>query len=389
MRQSLYDFCIQNNRIDLLMQWDTDANLPLTPKTVTSGSNRRIWWFCEKGHKWQQTPCERTAKYLGCPVCSGKKIVVGVNDLKTLVPDVAAEWNDEKNGMLHPENVSPYSHRKAWWKCRTCGYEWLAQIKSRAEGAKCGCPACAKKAIIPGFNDLATEFPEVAASWHPDRNGSLRPTEVPPGTTRKVWWICEAGHEWEATVSSRTRGNGCPVCTGKAVVAGDNDLASRYPEIAAEWHPTRNGKLRPEAVTEQSNRSVWWICPEGHEYKSLISSRVSRGSKCPYCTNRRVLPGFNDLASQLPKVAAEWHPTLNGSLTPEQVTCGSSKHAWWKCTACGYEWKAIIYSRAGAQRCGCPMCAGKVKAPAKQDYYRWLDVDAKAPVLASSRSGLA
>ena len=381
MRQSLYDYCTLNNRIDLLMQWDTDANLPLTPKTVTSGSSRKVWWFCEKGHRWQQAPWERTAKYLGCPVCRGKRIIPGINDLKTLIPDVVDEWNYERNGTLRPENIFPYSHRKVWWKCRECGHEWLAQVKARAGTQKCGCPVCANRMVIPGQNDLATEYPEVAASWHPKKNRTLSPQEVPSGTTRKVWWKCSVcGNEWEAAVSSRTHGSGCPICAGKVVAAGVNDFASQYPEIAREWHPTKNGKLMPNAVTGQSNKSVWWVCPEGHEYKAIVSSRTTSGSGCPYCANRRVLVGFNDLASQLPKVAKEWHPTLNGSLTPEHVTCGSAKKVWWKCNACGYEWKAIIYSRAGAQRCGCPMCAGKVKVTAKQEYYRRITFDANAPV---------
>ena len=202
--------------------------------------------------------------------------------------------------------------------------------------------------------------------------------EVPSSTTRKVWWKCSVcGNEWEAAVSSRIHGRGCPICAGKVVAAGVNDFASRYPEIAAEWHPTKNGKLMPNAVTGQSNKSVWWVCPEGHEYKAIVSSRTASGSGCPYCTNRRVLPGFNDLASRLPEVAKEWHPTMNCALTPEQVTCGSAKKVWWKCNACGYEWKAIICSRAGAQRCGCPMCAGKVKVNAKQEYYEKIVFDIK------------
>ena len=89
---------------------------------------------------------------------------------------------------------------------------------------------------------------------------------------------------------------------------------------------------------------------------------------CPYCADQRVLQGFNDLATILPQVAAQWHPTLNEGMTPEDVTCGSAKRVWWQCNVCGYEWKAIIYSRAGSQRCGCPMCAGKVKTRNRERY---------------------
>ena len=90
------------------------------------------------------------------------------------------------------------------------------------------------------------------------------------------------------------------------------------------------------------------------------------GSCCPYCTGKKVLPGFNDLATLEPKIAA-WHPTLNGTLTPEMVTLGSHRKVWWQCPE-GHVWKAVVYSRAGPQKCGCPVCAGKVKAARQQRY---------------------
>lgn len=372
MRQSFFDFCIEKKRFDLLMQWDTDANLPLTPKTVTSGSSRNVWWFCEKGHHWQQTPWVRTAHGGGCPVCAGKKIVPGDNDLQTLFPETAEEWHPTKNFDLQPNQVSPYTHRKVWWKCGKCGHEWQAVVKSRAGINKCGCPVCAGKAVLQGYNDLATLYPNIASEWHPTKNGALTPQDVTAGTPRKIWWRCNAGHEWQATISSRTQGCGCPVCTGKTVIPGENDFASRYPVLAKEWDYEKNGSLTPDAVTEQSNRKVWWKCDLGHSYQAVISSRTSDRQGCPYCSGQRVLKGFNDLATVLPKIADQWHPTLNGALTPEEVTCGSAKRVWWKCNVCGYEWKAIIYSRAGAQRCGCPRCAGKVKRSKLLHYERIL-----------------
>lgn len=91
----------------------------------------------------------------------------------------------------------------------------------------------------------------------------------------------------------------------------------------------------------------------------MIASRAN-GTGCPYCTNKKVLAGFNDLATVEPRIAAEWHPTLNGSLTPEMVTAGSRKKVWWECPL-GHVWKAAIYSRTGKKKCGCPVCAGKAR----------------------------
>lgn len=269
--------------------------------------------------------------------------------------ELLREWDGERNAPLTPEEVSPGSHRAVWWVCEK-GHRWRAMVKSRAMGT--GCPVCANRAVAPGENDLAIAFPEVAAQWHPEKNGVLTPRDVLPGTQRKVWWLCEKGHEWQARVSARTYGGtGCPVCTGKQVIPGENDLATLCPDIAGQWHPARNGPVTPETVTPYSNRKVWWLCPRGHAYQAIIATRTSHRSGCPYCAGRRALAGYNDLATLHPEVAAQWHPTLNGNLTPEMVTPGSHKRVWWLCPE-GHVWRAAIYPRTGKQKCGCPVCAG-------------------------------
>jgi DNA-directed RNA polymerase subunit RPC12/RpoP len=379
MRQSLYDYCVENNRIELLEQWDEAANLPQTPHTITYGSKQKVAWRCEHGHKWRAQVSSRTGNHSGCPVCAGLAILPGENDLQTLFPELAAEWHPTKNAGVTSADVGAFTHRKAWWRCETCGHEWLAEIKSRANG--CGCPVCAGKTIVPGINDLATRFPEIAAEWNEDKNTVLCAGDISPGSRKKVWWRCgTCGSDYQASVVSRTNGTGCPVCAGKTVVTGVNDLASKYPLLAEEWHPTKNGHLTPEKVASQSNKNVWWRCSLGHEYQARVASRTVNQEGCPYCSGQRVLKGFNDLATVFPKIAAQWHPTKNEGLTPDEVTCGSAKKVWWKCNVCGYEWKAIIYSRAGAQRCGCPMCAGKVRTN-NRPRYQYIAMEAPRPVI--------
>lgn len=143
--------------------------------------------------------------------------------------------------------------------------EWQAMVKSRVAG--CGCPVCANRTIQQGDNDFATTHPELAKQWHPTKNGALTPQDVTAGTHRKVWWMCEKGHEWQAAVFSRTaNGAGCPVCAGKVIAPGENDLRTIYPSIAREWHPTRSGTRTPGNISPYSNRKVWWVCEKGHPY---------------------------------------------------------------------------------------------------------------------------
>ena len=282
------------------------------------------------------------------------------------------EWDKEKNVELTPRTASVGSHKRVWWKCAK-GHEWQAEIKSRTNGN--GCPVCANKIVVIGENNLGTVFPEIAAQWHPVKNGSLTPQSVVYGSHLKVWWRCAKGHEWQAIILSRTcDGAGCPVCTGRTVLPGENDLASQMPHLAAQWHPTKNNPLTPQKVTVFSNYYVWWICEKGHEYQSRISDRSRRGSGCPYCKNRKVLEGFNDLATREPMIAAQWYQDLNGSLAPNAVTSGSSKKVWWQCSD-GHVWQAVISSRTGKERCGCPVCAGRIN---KRNQHRYSEIAAKA-----------
>jgi DNA-directed RNA polymerase subunit RPC12/RpoP len=201
----------------------------------------------------------------------------------------------------------------------------------------------------------------------------LTPQQVVYGSGRKVWWKCEKGHEWQTQVFNRSRGVGCPVCAGRVVVVGENDLASGNPLVAAQWDYEKNDLLRPEQVSLFSNKKVWWRCSLGHQWQSKVSLRTKSGTGCPYCTGKSALPGFNDLKSQMPEIAKDWHPTLNGRMTPEMVTVGSSQRVWWQC-AYGHVWKAVISSRTGKKKHGCPACGGKIKQ-AKKWYYEALDRD--------------
>jgi hypothetical protein len=110
---------------------------------------------------------------------------------------------------------------------------------------------------------------------------------VVPGSARRVWWRCASDpeHEWCAAVSSRTRGTGCPFCSGRKA-SGEHCLAAAHPGIAAQWHPTRNAPLMPEAVTPRARREVWWRCREGHEWQAQIIARTRGRGVCPECSRR-------------------------------------------------------------------------------------------------------
>lgn len=356
VRETLQAYCERTENHALLAQWDSLRNGALSPQHITYGSKQKVWWRCSRGHFWQTSVYVRTTGGAGCPYCAGKLPWPGESDLATRAPQLAREWHPTRNGALTPAQVLPGSHRAVWWQCER-GHVWRSQIKSRVAG--CGCPYCAGRQLISGETDLATADPLLAAQWHSEKNAPLTPKDVSPGTNKRVWWRCEKGHEWKAAVRSRSGGGcGCPVCAGRKILPGYNDFASAFPQLAAQWDSEKNGALRPEQLSCYSNRAVWWRCALGHSYRAAVGSRTARKKGCPYCAGQRVLPGFNDLATRAPEIAAQWHPSLNEQMTPQQFTAGSHYSAWWICGE-GHVWKAAIYSRAGPQKCGCPVCAGK------------------------------
>ena len=218
---------------------------------------------------------------------------------------------------------------------------------------------------------LSLSHPALCQEWHRARNGTLTPADLSAGSHRTVWWRCPKGHAYAAQVFSRTAGTGCPYCAGKQPIPGETDLATSHPELSAEWDSENNAPLTPAQVTAGSHRRVWWRCALGHAWQAAPFSRAA-GSGCPYCANRRVLPGFNDLTTTHPKLCREWDETLNAPLTPETLTFGSNRKVWWRCDD-GHVWQAAVFSRTRARPSGCPVCAGTVKPrtrPANPDARR-------------------
>lgn len=269
--------------------------------------------------------------------------MVGVNDLSSTHPRLVKEWNDTRD----VSTVTAGSHYKATWKCSRCEYPWSAVIASRSKGA--GCPRCAGRVPFPGksFGDL---FPELVDEW--GDNNPVSPFSVGPKSGVKAWWVCALGHRWEARVADRSSGTGCRVCAGKEVLKGFNDLASCYPLMAAEWHPSN--PVSAEDVTKTSGRTARWLCRYNHTWTATVAARTSGGNKCPYCSGRRAIRGETDLMSTHPDVAAEWHPSNPVSVSKVKRGSSADEYMW----VCG---KGHVQRKTVRDRVefGCTTCSRK------------------------------
>ncbi len=341
-------------------QWHPTKNGKLRPEHVLPNSNKKVWWLLPYDDpitgkhfdfEWKASVSNRY-KGRACPYLSGHKVWTGYNDLATLKPDLSKEWNYKKNGNLSPSMVTQWSNKKVWWLLpyddpetgKHFDFEWEESINSRVNNP--GCPFLSGHRVWAGYNDLATLRPNLVSEWHPTKNGDLRPCDVTVSSGQKVWWLLpyddpETGKhfdfEWKAVIATRADGIGCPFLSRRRVWSGYNDLATLRPDLAEEWHPTKNGNLRPSDVTVSSGKNVWWLLPYDDpetgkhfdfEWRTGIDNRYN-GTGCPFLSNKAIWPGYNDLATLRPDLAERWNYKKNGDLCPDRVMPGSPKKVHW------------------------------------------------------------
>lgn len=481
---------------ELLQFWDYSKN-NISPYKITSKSSQKVWWLCNECKESYFMSVGSKANGSGCPKCKSK------NRIKTLIkkngslfdkaPNLAKEWLSKKNNNISIRDITAKSNKKYYWKCCDCNHVWQASASTRLAGH--GCPVCSG-AVATESNNLAVKAPDLANEWHPTKNGNLKPENVKPYSSKVVWWRCSRGHEWKASVSNRFQGRNCQKCSSELQTsfpeqcflyylskyfkvdsrikindwevdiylcdysiaieydgiayhdrlrladresrknnaiknAGinlirikedyqkqeivdnivffkvdynysnlesalkllfkllakltkvdlsnanfnvkqdrqeiynnyisyerKNSFQNKFPNLIKFWNYKKNKNLNPSMFSYMSNKIIWWQCPicKGEWEESIIN--VAKGNRCPYCSNHRVLKGFNDFETLNPKLAKQWNYKKNGNLKPYNFTSGSNKKVWWLCPN-NHEWRATIARRTKKEEC--PFCSGKHK----------------------------
>jgi len=306
-------------------------------RLYSAGSDKVQEWKCIEGHIFKSSIKHRAKRNTGCTVCSNRSLRIGINDLLTVHPEVAAEadgWD--------PREVLSGAHDKLSWKCSK-GHQWTASLLNRTRrGDKC--PYCSGTLAYAGFNDLKSQRPDLAAELV---NGDA--TKITLGSGKKFQWRCSKGHIYTTTVNSRagTKASGCNICANKVLVKGLNDLATGKPEMAAQadgWDPS--------TVIMGSNVRRNWKCTLGHKWSTSLNSRLGQDTGCPFCSGKYTLAGFNDLATTHPALAEQAH-----GWDPTKARFGSEKKVEWKC-GLGHVWKATPNART-SQVSNCPICGNQ------------------------------
>ena len=313
------------------------------PKEVKAGSNKKLKWKCSKNHIWSALVYSLAIAGNGCPYCSGHQLLAGFNDLKTTHPKLIKEIFTGD-----PTKVSKGSAKKFVWVCKY-NHKYSAAINQRTQGS--GCPYCAGLKVLKGFNDLKTKNPQLAkeaSGWNP--------SQFAPNSHNKFEWKCKKGHTWVATIASRNKqGNGCPKCSGRDVIVGENDLQTLFPELAKEtdgWDPS--------LVMAGSGKILKWKCNEGHKWSAQVGSRSFQNNGCPYCSNQKTGKGLNDLLTTHPQLAMQAY-----KWDPSTLTAGSQKRVQWICSK-RHTWKTTVAHRS-KENTGCPYCFGRQAWPGFND----------------------
>ena len=222
IKKSLKEWCIENNRLDLLDEWDYDKNDDLTPDDVSYGTKNKYYWTCSQHHSYDLSPKSRTGQNQNCPYCSNHRLLQGYNDLemycrKNNKQHILDEWNYEENKKLGytPQNVTPKSSKQVYWKCQK-GHSYPAKISNKVIHNST-CPYCSNKKVLKGYNDLETYYKKnnleyILSEYNYNKN-IINPDEILYGSHTEVWWKCSiCGHEFHTQARYRLKHPQCPVC---------------------------------------------------------------------------------------------------------------------------------------------------------------------------------
>ena len=400
------NYNLLTERPELLTDWCHEKN-QIDPTELTPNSHTKVWWKCEKGHRWFASPHNRR-NGRGCPKCThqtskaeiriltelmaiyknvisrhkidGVELDIYVPDLKVGIEYDGAFWHADK----HDHDVKKQQHLEnlgiRLLRVREAPLTKISEtdiiVNSRVELSKkvvnnivnfVGGDATKTARYLSSnkfvnqkvFNtyldyfpspfpekSLAALNPELSSEWHPTYNSPLTPSNFTANSGHKVWWQCDKGHEWRATIDSRNRTrrkSGCPYCSPTYRLASpENNLALKYPDLVRFFHPFKNGALKPHDVTHGSEIPVWWQCPSDpmHEFFRSPNHMTSSRAKelCPYCRGTLVSEK-NCMETTHPELAKIFHPTLNGDLSPKTIRAATRKILWWCCDN-GHEWQA-------------------------------------------------
>jgi hypothetical protein len=367
---------LEDSYSEILSTFDSEMNDGVEARKLFSRSPGEYWWKCSESsfaHSYKSSVKARIANRR-CPYCSGTKILPGFNDWKTLyeveLMDLLWDYkkNVDSNGYpIEPENLGVDDREMRYWKCLKGDHERVISISSAIQGWRLGktCRTCAGFRAVSGVSDIPAMFPELLTRLNPSLHHDGDLNGVHPGSELEFNWVCENNHEWRRSIREEIRAKGCSKCIGKQVWEGHTDIASQHPRLASEFASDLNLDtdgipLLPSNVHQGSNTAFWWRCVEHqHIWRTSVQKRTLDKTNCPFCSDRRVWPGYNDLWTKRPDLVSEINFDRHPHLEPRKLLWVSHQVINWICTQT-HEWSAQLVNRTSngsRSPTGCPDCA--------------------------------
>lgn len=413
---------ISQERPDLAELWDYKENEPYTPDTVSIDSTMNFRFTCKRcNNSWVSKPL-----YLkplrACQFCYKRKVIKGSTDLESQYPNLAKEWDFERNYPITPDNITYGSNRIAWWICPN-GHHYTCATVYRT-GRNQGCQICASRQIERGINDFATAYPELMKEWDWERNEAigLDPYKIARHAHIRANWKCKNGHTWKTFIYDRvSNGAMCPYCrtTNTSypeqfiywsfkeifpntvnrfkttngveydIYVPDIDLCIEYSGI--NWHKGKEDyDLMKEQLALKYHKKFISVIADHNLGTDIIWDKnkitINPNKNLDYLLEKiiSIILDINHInyildTSKIKEKAIEYstgnieyetsleykYPYLanefdieKNKILPSNIKSGSNKRAWWKCNKCGHSWNVAISNRV-YNKSGCPKCRNK------------------------------
>ena len=395
-RQVLVGFNdIESQAPQVAALWDINCNGMMASQAVIGQKKR--WFRCANNHEFL-VPSYQLKRALanggtGCKYCNNQDLWSGWNDLATVAPTLASEYELAAH-KVPARFISAFTGNKAIWKCGDPTHpEYSSSPQARVRKGN-GCGLCARVRTEPGVNDSLSTNPWLRDRWSPSNSTGVEVLKtIAPSDSQWKWlWLCpDWRHDYSASVSAVLKGNGCLVCKGAQVLEGHNDLASsevgvEYDQESTERHSAELGlpegfNFSPRHIHKGAHIRIAWKCQKEEEHKWFARlearTRATQPTGCPYCSGLLVSPGKNDIASQFPELANEWSPRNHSKVS--EISFGSHKEVWWVCPIGHRDYQASAHNRCKDPGTGCPDCntgGFQTSAPAYLYFISHVELDA-------------
>ncbi len=319
--------------------------------SLSNMSNDYVWWKCPFGHSFERTVYNMTRKKsFKCPICENLIVQTGENDLASQYPDLAKEFDTEKNHVL-PQNITiASSSNETWWKCSE-GHEFQRSVYNRIHHFS-ECPICNRTVVVKGVNDFLHTYPMINDIWDRQLN-DRNPEDISDRSTGNFHFKCEKGHQYYCSLSTiKANGFECLVCNNKIIQEGVNSLVDTDYELSQEFSP--NEERKPSEFTSKSAYWALWRCKVcNNDYHWPIKERSLNDQSCPFCNNRYTKLGVNSLIDTHPELAKEYAPDNEYDVT--RVNKDSKSWAYWICPKCHGRYGAYVNEREVGDD-SCPYC---------------------------------